>query len=757
MAETRTDPARRLTVPISGMSCAACVAHVERALRGVPGVAEASVNLATERATVVVTGDGIGVDDLRRAVQGAGYDVGEPEPTADPVAPDREQTARSREIARLRARVAVGAALTVPVLLGSFPGLFPWAPAVLADPWVQLGLTLPVQFWVGWPFHRGAWTALVHRTANMNTLVSLGTNAAFWFSVAVTLWPHGLMAAGAMTYYDTAAVLITLIALGRYLEARAKGKTSAAIRALMGLAPRTACVMRDGVERDVPVAEVVPGDLVRVRPGEKVPVDGVMVEGRSTVDESMLTGESVPVAKAPGDRVTGATLNRTGAFTFRAQRVGRDTVLAQIIDLVEAAQGSRPPVQALADRVAAVFVPIVLALAGATFGGWLLWGPSPALLLALSNAVAVLVIACPCAMGLATPTAIMVATGTAAEHGILIKHATALETLHRVRVVVLDKTGTLTRGRPEVTDVLPGNGATPGEILALAAAVERGSEHPLAEAIVTRAVADEVPRRAAEAFEALPGHGVTARVDGQVVLLGHARLLAERGIALDGLGLEASRLEAEGKTPVFVAVGGHARGLIAAADRLKPEAPAAVAALRALGLEVIMLTGDSRRTADAIAQQAGVDRVVAEVLPAEKAAAIARLQADGRLVAMVGDGINDGPALARADVGIAMGTGTDVALAAAPITLLSGDLRAIPAAIELSRRTMSVIRQNLGWAFGYNLVLIPVAAGVLYPVLGPAGLLSPMLAGAAMALSSVSVVTNSLRLRRVRLATGQRA
>jgi P-type Cu+ transporter len=744
-------PLSQLTLPVTGMSCAACVGRVERALRQVPGVAGASVNLATERARVVFPEGRVAPADLRQAVRAAGYDVPEtPDDAEVAAAPDREQAARAREIGRLRLKAIVGAVLTVPVLLGSFPQLFPWVPAVLVDPRVQLVLTLPIQFWVGWGFHRGALRALRHGAADMNTLVSLGTNAAFAFSAGVTLWPHALMAAGAMPYYDTAAVLMTLIVLGRYLEARAKGKASAAIRALLRLAPRTARVVREGRELDVPIEAVVPGDLLRVRPGETVPVDGEVVEGRSTLDESMLTGESLPVAKGPGDRVIGATLNRTGGFTVRAQQVGRDTVLARIIRLVEAAQGSKAPIQRLADRVAAVFVPIVLVLAGLTFAAWWLGGPAPALVFALSNAVAVLVIACPCAMGLATPTAIMVGTAAAAEHGIVVKSAGALELLHRVRTIVLDKTGTLTRGRPEVTDLLPRDGTPVADLLRWAASVERGSEHPLAEAILARAAADGVTPAGAEDFEALPGHGVTARVDGRPVLLGHARLMAERGLALDGLAKEAERLETEGKTAVFVAVAGEVRGLIAVADVLKPEAAATVAALRRLGIEVLMLTGDARRTAEAIGRQAGVDRVLAEVLPDGKAAEVEHLQAGGRLVAMVGDGINDAPALARADVGIAMGSGTDVALEAADVTLLSGDLRAVLAAIALSRATLRVIKQNLGWAFGYNLLLLPVAAGLLYPLLGEAGLLSPIYAGAAMALSSVSVVTNSLRLRRFR-------
>ena len=762
-------PLARLSLPIEGMSCAACVSRIEGALKGVPGVVEASVNLATERAQVAFPEGRVTVAELRAALRAAGYDI--PERTEEADRPDDGQAARARERerARLRLKVLVGAALSVPVLLGSFPQLVPWVPAALGNPWVGLVLTAPIQFWVGWGFHRGAWIALRHGTANMNTLVSLGTNAAFFGSLAVTLAPDALMAVGGMTYYDTAAVLMTLIALGRYLEARARGRASAAIRALMELRPRTARVLRDGGEQDVAVEDVVPGDLVRVRPGEKIPVDGEVVEGRSTVDESMVTGESLPAAKTPGDRVIGATQNRTGTFIMRARRVGRDTVLAQIIRLVEAAQGSKAPIQALADRVSAVFVPIVLGLAGATGLGWWLFGPAPSVLFAFSATIAVLVIACPCAMGLATPTAIMVGAGKAAEHGILVKSASALELLHRVRTIIMDKTGTLTRGHPEVTDVLPRDGTAAAELLALAAAVERGSEHPLAEAIVARATAEGITPPAAEAFLALPGQGVEARVAGRAVVLGPARLMAERGLDALELGAfqkEVERLEAEGKTAVFVAVDGTVRGLVAVADVLRPEAATTVAALRRLGLEVVMLTGDARRTAEAIARQAGVTRIAAEVLPEEKAAQVARFQTEGRQVAMVGDGINDAPALAQADVGIAMGSGADVALEAADVTLLSGDLRTLVTAIALSRATLRIIRQNLAWAFGYNLVLLPIAAGALYPVfggsgvppalrpiLGDSGLLSPILAGAAMALSSVSVVTNSLRLKRFRPPT----
>jgi Cu+-exporting ATPase len=727
------------------MHCASCVSKVEAALTGVAGVVEAQVNLATERARVVLLPDRVSVAELRAAVRAAGYDVPEEAP-GEAAAPDRERQARERENRLLRLKFLVGAALSIPVVIGSMSDFFPWAPAWLRNPWLLMLLTTPVQFWVGWQFHAGFLLDLRYRSASMASLVSIGTNAAFFFSVGVTLWPHAFMGLGAMTYYETAALLMTLIVLGRWLEARAKGRTSEAIRRLVALAPRTARVLRGGQERDLPVADVVPDDLIRVRPGEKIPVDGEVVEGASAVDESMLTGESLPVEKHPGARVIGGTVNRTGSFTFRATRVGRDTVLAQIISLVEEAQGSKAPIQRLADRVSAVFVPIVLVVAALTFGVWWVWGPDPAFLFALSNAVAVLVIACPCAMGLATPTAIMVGTGKGAELGVLIKSAEALELLHRVRTVVLDKTGTLTVGIPVVTDLLAANGMDADSVLALAAAAEQGSEHPVGEAIVTRAKERGLALPPVSDFRAVPGHGIGARVEGRRLLLGNATLLLEHGIEPGGWGLEAGRLADEGKTAVYVALDGSVVGLIAVADVLKPEAREAVAALKAMGLQVVMLTGDSRRTGEAIARQAGIDRVLAQVLPEDKAKEVARLQNEGRPVAMVGDGINDAPALAQAAVGIAMGSGTDVAMEAADITLMRGDLRGVVTAIQLSRRTIRIIKENLGWAFGYNVSLIPVAAGVLYPPWGI--LLSPILAGAAMAFSSVSVVTNSLRLKR---------
>jgi len=745
------------TFAVRGMHCAACVGKVERALRGVPGVDAASVNLATERATV--DGDPARADAaaLASAVAAAGYELAEaPAPAAPGGAPDdREQAARAAEQRRLRARVLVGVVLSIPIVLGSMRAIFPWAPAWLANSWTLLLLATPVQFWVGADFHRGLLHDLRYRSASMSTLVSLGTNAAYFFSLVVTLRPHAFMALGAMPYYETAAVVITLVALGRWLEARARGRTSEAIRRLVALAPRTARVLRDGVEVDVPTAEVVVGDLVRIRPGERVPVDGEIVEGASAVDESMLTGESLPVEKAPGAPVVGGSVNRTGSFVFRAMRVGAETTLARIVRLVEEAQGSRAPIQRLADRVAAVFVPVVLVIAAATFVGWWGFGPSPSILYALTNAVAVLVIACPCAMGLATPTAIMVAAGRGAELGVLVKSAEALETLAGVDMMVFDKTGTLTLGRPTLTDVIPAPGVAEDDVLAFAAAAEQGSEHPIGEAIVARAKERGLPMPAVAEFSTVPGQGIDALAPEGRLLLGSRALMEARGVDVTALAPRAEALAQAGKTVVYLVVAFRPLGLVAVADTLKPEAPAVVAVLRARGIEVAMLTGDDRRTAAAIARQAGIDRVLAEILPEDKAREIARLRESGRRVAMVGDGINDAPALARADVGIAMGSGTDVAIEAADVTLMRGDLRGVVAAVDLARRTIHIVKENLVWAFGYNVVLIPVAAGLLYPLWGV--LLSPILAGAAMAFSSVSVVTNSLRLKRWRPSSAEAA
>ena len=745
--------AETVTAVVRGMHCAACVGKVERALASVPGVQTAVVNLATERARVTFDPARADVDALRASVAAAGYELAAP---AAPglgtaaTAPDAAEAARAPEERLTRLKLVVGAVLSVPVLLGSMSDVFPWAPAWLRSHWTLLVLATPVQFWVGGHFHRGFLHDLRYRSASMSTLVSIGTNAAYFFSLAVTLWPHafmGLTHAASMTYYDVSAVVITLVVLGRWLEARARGRTSDAIRRLMSLTPRMARVVRDGVDVDVATEAVQVGDLLRIRPGERIPVDGVVVDGLSTVDESMLTGESLPVEKTPGAAVAAGTVNRTGSFVFRASRVGSETTLARITRLVAEAQGSRAPIQRLADRVAAVFVPIVLIVAAITFLVWLVVGPEPRALMALTAAVTVLVIACPCAMGLATPTAIMVGTGTGAQHGILIKSAAALELLHRVRTMVFDKTGTLTVGRPEVTDVVAVEG-NEDDALAMAAAAEQASEHPLGEAIVRRAKDRGVALPPIERFETAPGQGVDALAPDGRILFGNRTLMQARGIDLGSWAARAEALAAAGKTVMYLAFAGRLTALIAAADVLKPEAAATITALRTLDLEVVMLTGDNRATADAIARQVGIARVRAEVLPEAKARTVAELRGEGHLVAMVGDGINDAPALAQADVGIAMGSGTDVAIEAADVTLMRGDLRGVVAAVELSRQTIRIIKQNLVWAFGYNIVLVPVAAGVLYPVWGM--LLSPILAGAAMAFSSVSVVANSLRLKRWR-------
>jgi len=777
-----TPMVEKATIPIGGISCASCVATIEGALREMPGVVSASVNLATNAATVEFAPAAVSLQDLRRAIRDVGY-----EPLEVPDGgwtTDHEKAARDREIRTLKTRLIVGAALTVPVFLGSFPEWFPWVPQPLRNFWTLLILTTPVQFWVGAQFYRGFWAALKHKTSDMNTLIAVGTSAAYLYSAAMTLSPEFFRSRGIVpaVYFDTGAVIITLILVGRLLEAIAKGRTSEAIKRLMGLQARTARVIRDGVEADIPVEEVRIGDLVVVRPGEKVPVDGVVREGASALDESMLTGESIPVEKRAGDPVIGATLNKTGTFRFEATKVGKDTVLAQIIKLVEEAQGSKAPIQRMADHVASIFVPTVIGIAAVTFGVWLLFGPSPAFLFGLLNFVAVLIIACPCALGLATPTAIMVGTGKGAELGILIRSGESLETAHKIRTIIFDKTGTLTKGEPEVTDIIrhqPGTGTPQGgvdvsraagrdpavyagraegrdgapgdqcrELLRLAASLERGSEHPLGEAIVKRAKAEGLPLSDTDGFEAIPGHGVRGKVDGQTVLLGNVRLMQENGVTLGGLVEAAEQLASQGKTPVFVAVDGEPAGVIAVADTLKDHSVEAIQALHRLGIEVVMITGDNRRTAVAIAQQTGIDRVLAEILPEQKAEEVKTLQAEGRVVAMVGDGINDAPALAQANVGIAIGTGTDVAMEASDITLIRGDLRGVVTAIELSKRTLRTIKQNLFWAFIYNVLGIPIAAGVLYPFVGM--LLDPMVASAAMALSSVSVVTNSLRLRRFR-------
>jgi P-type Cu+ transporter len=758
-----------VSFPIEGMTCASCVNRITRFLSKVEGVDEAHVNLASESATVRYDPAALTVADLVAAVDAAGYVARVEQATAADHATDVAEAAEARterdeaaarHVRDLRRRLVVAALLTAPLLGGlARMTVAPGLPAFLTSPLFQLALATPVQLWAGWPFYKGAFKALRHKATDMNTLIAVGTSAAYGYSVATILAPDFFRAAGLgmdgaalPMYFDTSAAIITLILMGRFLEARARSHTSDAIRRLINLAPRTARVIRDGVEMDIPAADVRVGEVVRVRPGETIAVDGVVTQGASGVDESMITGESLPVAKRADDLVVGGTLNTTGTLTFRATRVGADTVLARIIRLVSEAQGSRAPIQRLADVVTGYFVPAVLGLAALTFVIWFAVGPAPAFNLALLNTVAVLIIACPCALGLATPTSIMVGTGKGAEAGVLFRNAEALERLGSVKAVVLDKTGTLTEGKPRVTDVVRGAGApAEDELLALVAAAERPSEHPLADAIVRDAIETRrLPLPEATTFESVAGGGVAAIVSGRRILVGRPGYLQAAGVDVAALVPAADALAADGKTPVFAAIDGRAAAVIAIADTLKPGSAAAVAELHRLGIAVAMLTGDNRRTAEAIARSVGIDRVVADVRPDGKSAAVKSLQAEGKVVAMVGDGVNDAPALASADVGVAMGTGTDVAMESAGVTLMSGDLRGLVIAIALSRATMRNIRQNLFWAFAYNVILIPVAMGALYPVTGM--LLDPIFAAGAMALSSVTVVSNALRLRRFQLA-----
>jgi Cu+-exporting ATPase len=730
------------TLDVSGMHCASCVASIEGALAALDGVTEASVNLATERATVVYDPRRTSVRELVDAVERVGYSARDATPRAEGEgAADERERAGQRELGTLRAKFAFATSVGASLLLLSFV----WSPlGERATMWLMLALATPVQFWAGSQFYAGAWKVGRHWSADMNTLIAVGTSAAYLYSLVATVAPGAVVSGGELpdVYFDTAAVIIALILLGRLLEARARAGTTEAIKKLVGLQPRTARLVRDGAELDVPVDEVQIGDELTVRPGERIPVDGTVVEGRSTVDESMLAGESLPVDKGPGDEVIGATVNKAGSFRFRATRVGKETALAQIIRLVEQAQGSKAPIQRIADRVAARFVPAVIAIAALSLAVWLLAGSS--FTSAMLAFVAVLIIACPCALGLATPTAIMVGTGRGAEMGILVRGAEALETARTLDTIVLDKTGTVTCGEPEVVDVLPVS-LSADELLLLAAGAEARSEHPLGEAIVrhSRDRGLELPR--AHEFQAAVGHGVTADVNGLRVAVGSGRQMKQLDVNISELEARVEAIEAEGKTAVYVAADGEALGVLAIADTLKSEAPEAITELKRLGLEVAIVTGDNRRTAEAIARQAGVDRVLAEVLPDRKVAEIRGLQAEGRRVAMVGDGINDAPALAQADVGIAIGTGTDIAMEASDLTLISGDLRGVAAALDLSHQTMRTIKQNLVGAFVYNVTLIPLAAGVLYPPWGV--LLDPVLAAAAMAASSVTVVSNALRLR----------
>ena len=736
-------------VPIQGMHCASCVQNIEKALLRTRGVTKAAVNLATEKARVEYIPSETSLKEIKEVIEQAGYRVLEVPPEEEPA--DVERIVREKEYKKLKLKFFIGLALGILIFLGSSPRWFPWVPDFLNNFFVLWALATPVQFWMGWQFYRGAWNSLRHRNADMNTLIAVGTSAAYLYSVAATIFPSFFKAGGVMpeVYFDTSAAIIVLILLGRLLEARAKGQTSEAIKKLAGLQPKTAKVIRDSSEIDIPVEEVLVGDEIVVRPGEKIPVDGVVISGRSAVDESMISGESMPAKKEPGDEVIGATINRTGSFRFKATKVGKDTALAQIIKLVQDAQGSKAPIQRLADTIAGYFVPIVISIAVVTFIIWFSFGPSPALTLALLNFVAVLIIACPCALGLATPTAVMVGTGKGAESGILIKGGESLETAHKLETIVLDKTGTLTKGEPEVTDLFALGSFGQEEVLVFAASAEKSSEHPLGEAVVKKTVEQGLEIQASENFKAIEGHGVEAEVNGKKVLLGNAKLMQERKVEIGELEARAEELSREGKTPIYVSIEGKMAGLIAVADTLKENSTQAVERLKKMGLEVVMLTGDNRRTAEAIARKAGIERVLSEVLPEDKVREIKRLQSEGKRVGMVGDGINDAPALAQADIGIAIGSGTDIAMEASDITLIKGDLGGVVSAIELSRRTMRIIKQNLFWAFFYNTLGIPIAAGILYPFFKI--LLNPIIASAAMAFSSVSVVSNSLRLRRAKL------
>jgi Cu+-exporting ATPase len=735
----------KISLPIQGMTCASCVDKVEKALRALNGVISANVNLASERATIEYIPSLVGMSDFKRAVSSAGdYKVLEVERE------DEERIAHERYYQQLKKRFSISAVLSALILIGTMkrfiPGLNAFPSALMH--YILFFLTLPVLFWAGRQFFRGAWGALKHFSADMNTLVAVGTSAAFIYSSVATFYPTIFSRSGLQpaVYFDTAAVIITLILLGKVLESRAKGRTSEAIKKLIGLQPKTARIYREGKEVDIPVDEVLVGDLIIVRPGEKIPVDGVIEEGSSTIDESMITGESMPVVKKAEDEVIGATLNKTGSFRFRATKVGKDTMLAQIIRLVQEAQGSKAPIQRLADKIASIFVPVVIAIALVTLTIWLIWGPKPALTLALLSFVSVLIIACPCSLGLATPTAIMVGTGRGAEMGVLIKNAESLERAYKIDEIVFDKTGTLTRGEPMVTDIVGFNGFKAHELLQLAASAEKASEHPLAEALIKKAQMEKIELSNVEDFNAIPGKGIKAKVKGQQVLLGNQQFMKEAGIELQSIIGKAEMLTQEGKTLVFVSLQNKIIGLLGIADTLKEGSFEAVKQLKNLGIEAIMLSGDNRNTASAIANKLDITRVLAEVLPEDKAQEIKKLQSEGKVIAMVGDGINDAPALAQADIGVAIGSGTDVAIEAADITLIRDDLRAVVSAIKLSRQTLKIIKQNLFWAFGYNTLAIPIAAGILYPFFGI--LLNPMIAAAAMAFSSVSVVTNSLRLRR---------
>ncbi|MEA5552140.1 heavy metal translocating P-type ATPase [Anabaena cylindrica UHCC 0172] len=749
-----------LTLKLRGMSCASCANNIEQAILSVPGVIDSNVNFGAEQATINYDSQQTNVEEIQAAIEAAGYSSFSL--SAQPDEDDTQKAIQLAEERELKLKLWVGGVISIFLFVGSFPmmtGLkLPFIPDFLHHPWLQLVLTTPVEFWCGGSFFRNGWKSLKRRTATMDTLIALGTGAAYLYSLVVTIFPGFFIAQGLQphVYYEVAAMVITLILLGRFFEHRAKGQTSAAIHKLMGLQAKTAKVIRDGVEIDVPIGEVRINDEILVRPGEKIPVDGEVIDGASTVDEAMVTGESVAVKKQPGDEVIGATMNKTGSFKFRATRVGQDTFLAQIVKLVQEAQGSKAPIQRLADQVTGWFVPAVIAIAIFTFVIWFNFMGN--FTLSIITMVGVLIIACPCALGLATPTSVMVGTGKGAENGILIKGADSLELAHKIETIIFDKTGTLTQGKPTVTDFATVKGTDNHhelELLQLVATVEKNSEHPLAEAVVRYAESQEVNLAKVEDFVAIAGCGVQGIVNDHLVQIGTQTWLTELGMNTVSLEKYQVGWESGGKTVILIAVDGELAGIMGITDALKPSSAAAVQALQKLGLEVVMLTGDNRLTADAIAQQVGITQVFAQVRPDQKVAIVKSLQngelankganPQSKIVAMVGDGINDAPALAQADVGIAIGTGTDVAIAASDLTLISGDLQGIVTAIQLSRATINNIKQNLFFAFIYNIIGIPVAAGILYPIFG--WLLNPIIAGAAMALSSISVVTNALRLR----------
>jgi len=743
-----------MRVPIQNMHCGSCLIRIELALQMVPGVVSARASLGPNAADIEYQPEKVNFATIRKAIESAGYRVAEPKIAPDAEVLDPAEAANEQEYRTLMRKFWFAAAVSIPVMALSYPDLVPglrdWMPMgsdTRRIVWALLGVvSLPVMIWAGSQFFTGMWDALKHRAANMHTLIAIGISAAFAYSVVTVAWPQIFpKMALAEVFWDVTDVVVALVVLGLALEIKAKGRTSQAIKKLIGLQAKTARVIRDGAERDIPVEEVVADDVLVVRPGEKIAVDGKVLAGASAVDESMITGESMPVEKQVGDEVIGGTLNKTGSFRFKATKVGKDTALATIIRMVKDAQGSKAPIQRVVDTVSAYFVPAVMILAVLAFIAWYDFGPEPRSVYATIVFVTTLIIACPCALGLATPTSLTVGIGKGAENGILIRSGDALQASEKLDAIILDKTGTITRGEPALTDVVVTPGHADTDVLRLTASLERGSEHPLGEAIVKGATARDLKLADAEGFAAIPGHGVSGRIDGREVLFGNAKLMRDRAIAIDMLQSDWERLAEEGKTPVYVGLDGKAAGLVAVADTVKPDSKAAIDALKALGIEVVMLTGDNERTGRAIARQVGIDRVLAEVLPNDKAHEVQKLQLEGKAVGMVGDGVNDAPALAQADVGFAIGTGTDVAIEASDVTLIKGSLVGVVTAIEISRATMNNVRQNLVGAFGYNALGIPVAMGLLYPFIGL--LLSPLIAAAAMAFSSVTVVTNANRLR----------